>query len=252
MAQEKSRQAQQFLAMQRAQYKALSKNIEQTKAARHDLRHQLAVIRSYNENGEQSKLAHYLDTLISEIPDGQGAEYCENMAVNAIVSHYAALARQNGVELSVKLTVPESGEKISDTSLCVIFGNLLENAIEGCGRVGDGMTDGTDEMDKTDKTADGTDKTADGMDGTDKTADVSESKGFIRLYSRLQYNTLTITMDNSFDGNAFTREGRFLSRKHGDFGIGTASITAVAEKHGGGAEFETDGMVFKSSVYVRV
>lgn len=215
IAQEKSKWAEQMLALQGAQYEALAQNIKQTKAQRHDLRHQLMVIRSYSESGNNNKLTDYLNTLIGENPYWQSAVYCENAAVNAIVSHYAALAEKSEIKLSALLTVPGHSEQISDTNLSVIFGNLLENAIEACDR----MTDG---------------------------------EKFIRLNSRLQFNTLTITIDNSFDGKLTTQEGRLLSRKRTDYGTGTASITTVAEKHGGNASFETEGTVFKASVYVRV
>lgn len=213
IAQEKGRWAEQMLSLQVAQYESLKQNMEQTKAQRHDLRHQLAVIRSYSMEGDTARLTGYLDTLIAEIPDQYGVFYCENIAVNAIVSHYAALAEKNGIKLSVKLTVPEYSERISDTSLCVIFGNLLENAIEACER----------------------------MIGGDR---------FIRLYSRVQYKSLTITVDNSFDGTVHKQGGRWLSRKRSDYGTGTASVTAVAEKYGGGAVFEAEGQVFQASVYV--
>lgn len=46
--------------------------------------------------------------------------------------------------------------------------------------------------------------------------------------------------------------GRLLSSKRTDLGTGTSSIISVAEKHGGGAEFEADGTVFKVSVYVQI
>lgn len=215
IAQEKNKWAEQMLSLQGAQYEALTQSIEQTKAQRHDLHHQLTVIRSYSESGDTAKLTDYLDTLIAEIPDRHSEVYCENAAVNAIVSHYAALAEKSEIKLSVKLTVPEHSEQISDTSLCVIFGNLLENAIEACNHMGEG-------------------------------------ERFIGLCSRLQHSTLTITMDNSFDGKVTARDGRLISRKRTDYGTGTASITTVAEKHGGGADFETEGTVFKASVYVRV
>lgn len=73
-----------------------------------------------------------------------------------------------------------------------------------------------------------------------------ERKRFITLKSRLRYDTLTITMDNSFDG----------AQKELQEGIGLASIRAVAEKYGGGALFETkfeaDAHIFMSSVYVNL
>lgn len=200
---------------QKKHHKLLLENAEMVKAQRHDLRHQLAVIRSYSENEDKSMLISYLDTLIAEIPSEHGTIYCENIAVNAIVSHYAALAEKYGVELTIKLNIPEHIEQISDSNLCVILGNLFENAIEACSHM-------------------------------------TEGHKFIRLHSRLQYETLSITMDNSFDGKFIEKDGKLVSRKREEIGTGLTSVTSVAEKHGGGARFEADGLVFLSSVYVRI
>ena len=193
----------------------LLKNQKAVREQRHDLRHQLAVIRSFSEHADNVKLTEYLDSLTSAIPTEQGRSYCENEAVNAIVSHYAAEAEQNGIELSIRLAIPKCIGQISDGNLCVIVGNLFENAIEACNR----MTDGPK---------------------------------FIRLRSRVQYGTLTIAMDNSFDGKISMRDGKFLSSKRNEVGTGLQSVLTVAEKAGGSANFESNENVFLSSVYVRL
>lgn len=203
------------LEEQKKHQQLLLENQATVKAQRHDLRHQLAVLRSLSEQDGDQRLTEYLDTMISDIPSERGRFYCENTAVNAIVSHYAAQAEKQGIELSLLLSVPEHTEQISDSSLCVILGNLFENAIEACGRM-------------------------------------QEGHKFIRLRSRLQYGLLTITMDNSFDGKVQMEDGKFVSSKRAEIGTGLQSVTAMAEKHGGSAAFETDGKVFLSSVYVRL
>lgn len=193
----------------------LLENQEAVRAQRHDLRHQLAVIRSFSEKADSTQLTEYLDSLVAAIPTEQGRSYCENAAVNAIVSHYAAQAEQQGIELSILLAVPAHPEHVPDSSLCVVIGNLLENAIEACCRM-------------------------------------KEGKRFIRLRSRLQYDILTVTMDNSFDGVARQKDGQFLSSKREEIGTGLRSVTAMAGKYGGGTSFKTDGNIFLSSVYFKI
>ena len=95
-----------------------------------------------------------------------------------------------------------------------MFANLLENAVEACGRITGG-------------------------------------KKFIRLSSSLEYGVLTITMDNSFDGHVQIENGRYRSSKREDFGVGLTSIQTVAQECGGEAWFEADGRVFHSAVYLR-
>ena len=75
----------------------------------------------------------------------------------------------------------------------------------------------------------------------------------IRLNSSLEYGVLTVTMDNSFDGQARQEDGKFLSSKRaGVPGVGLSSIRAVAKAHQGDARFEADGQVFRSSVYAKL
>ncbi len=192
----------------------MTENAEKTKQQRHDLRHQLMAIQTL-AGAENKKLCQYIDTLIQNIPDTV-KNYCENPTVNAIVSHYASICKSEKIDFTVKIVVPKESKEISDNSLCVIFGNLLENAVEACRR-----------MNKNDRR-------------------------FILVKSVMQYDILTIAVDNSFDGKVKIESGKFRSVKRNDFGIGLSSVQTIAEKYHGNVRFEPDKQVFHSSVYVRV
>ena len=192
----------------------LMETAQQTRQMRHDLRHHLTAIQAM-AGEENSKLRDYIATLIRDIPAAV-RDYCENPTVNAVVSHYAARCRQEGVAFTARLTVPTQNKNLDDRALCVVFANLLENGVEACARMAGGGK-------------------------------------FIRLNSSLEYGVLTITMDNSFDGQARQEDGKFLSSKRaGAPGVGLSSIRAVAKAHQGDARFEADGQVFRSSVYLSV
>ena len=191
----------------------LSQQAELLSHQRHDLRHHLNVVMALAD-GESQELKDYLKTLIDNIPVA-ASRYCENQAVNAIVSHFAMLCRQKGIELTLNLTVPEENPHVSDSSLCVIFGNLLENALEACDRMKSG-------------------------------------KKFIRLNVQLQYEMMVIAMDNSFNGIIRKDGSRFQSSKRDDYGIGLASIKSAARKAEGNADFHAEGTVFQSSVYLNL
>lgn len=203
------------VASQKKHNSLVLENAEKIKIQKHDLHHQLAVLQGLSRNENKGKLRSYLDTLIDEIPSDHGRIYCESIAVNAIVSHYANLAKKHSIELKINLCVPEKTKNISDSNLCIIFGNLFENAIEACSHIKDGHK-------------------------------------FIILYSKLQYETLTITMDNSFDGNYMINNKKFISRKHDSMGTGLVSIQNVAQKHGGKAKFNVEDLIFLSSIYIKL
>ncbi len=190
-------------------------NEEKIKIMRHDMRHQLNVLRSLSMENDSNKLTEYLDTILDAIPVKPKA-YCKNLAVDAIISHYAAMAEEKGITCNICLTVPEHSDKVSDMELCIIYGNLLENAIEACSLLPD------------------------------------ETEKYIKMNDQVRYDKLIITMDNSSKSPHLTSDGQFLSSKRNEIGIGLRSIHSVAEKHGGNTSFNyTDG-VFHSSIYLDI
>ena len=191
----------------------LSQHEQLLRQQRHDLRHHLEVVKALARK-DNTELQNYLQALTDNIP-ASSKTFCENRAVNSIISHYDALCKQEGIHLSLHLTVPERCPHMHDSTLCVIFGNLLENAVEACKLMATG-------------------------------------EPFIKLNSSLQYDLLTITMDNSFNGLVHMEDDKFLSSKRDGYGIGIDSIRTVAQKSGGDADFHTEGQVFLSSIYVRL
>lgn len=201
------------IAEQKKHSQLMVEHMAELRRQRHDLRHQLTAIRGLAGDANP-QLNKYIDNLLDTIPAAPQM-YCENQAVNAIISHYAALCQEQGIDADFRLSVPTQTEQITDAELCVIFGNLLENALEACDRMGEG-------------------------------------RKFLHLGSRVHMGLLTIVMDNSFDGQVRQENGKFRSSKRDDFGVGLTSIQAVARKRGGDARFDPDGSVFRSSVYVKL
>lgn len=182
---------------------------------RHDYRHHLAVIKSLNEANDREALAEYLDEMIREIPVDLTVNYCDNRAVNAVVSGFVTQAKESGVECDIILEVPDHTSHMSDTELCEVFGNLLENAVEACGRM-------------------------------------KEGRKFITMRSRLHFENLIITMDNSFNGELRMTGKDFMSSKRNSVGIGVKSIQSVAKKNNGKAEFSYGNDVFHSSILLHI
>lgn len=117
------------LALQAQHYAQLTETIEHARAARHDLRHHLSVISTYVNEENYTGLRGYLDDYTGNLPEDAIAPLCQNYAVDAVARHY--LARAAGVELDLRFQLPqETG--IPDSDLCIVFGNILENAVESC------------------------------------------------------------------------------------------------------------------------
>ena len=203
------------ISAQKAHHNLVITTEKQIKEQKHDLKHHFIIINQMIENNQKQEVQTYIKQLWSDIPVEAEVHYCENIAVNAIISHYANVAKSKHIDTSVNFFVSENNEHISDQNLCVIVGNIFENAIEACDRMDYG-------------------------------------RKFIRLSSYTQQNLLTMVMDNSFDGKYTKKDNMFVSQKRKALGTGTSSVSAVAQKNGGDAIFEISDFVFKSSIYVKL
>ena len=116
--------------------------------------------------------------------------------------------------MKIQAQVPRKTQEISDSNLCIIVGNLLENALEACEQITEGRS--------------------------------------ITFTSRLQGDFLFIAMDNTFNGVVKMQGEQYISHKRNEIGTGLVSIRSVVEKAGGKAKFEAKGKVFQSSVYFRI
>lgn len=125
------------LNLQAQGYEQLTENIERMRAARHDLRHHLSVMAAYVEKGDREGLADYLADYRKSLPDEAEPPVCENYAVDVVVRHYLAQAAQAGAKLDVKLALPMNAG-VPDADLCIVFGNLFENAANALARQAEG------------------------------------------------------------------------------------------------------------------
>ncbi|MBO1307000.1 sensor histidine kinase [Enterococcus sp. 669A] len=126
----------QQLEQQSQRFNQLQSSIEQTANARHDLRHHFAVIRDYTKEADLAGLQAYLDEYLSYQPKEE-APVCENFAVDVLVRNYLHQARDAGAELDIKIGLPRK-IAVPDSQLCIIFGNLFENAVQACQRQTEG------------------------------------------------------------------------------------------------------------------
>lgn len=203
------------LEAQKSRYALLSEMASVLRKQRHDLRHQLAVIQSFNNNGEQDKLDAYLQELLANVPSSEVQQLCDNEVVNAVAYYYYDLAKKQGIEdISIQLSIPADTGQILASDLCVVVGNLLENAIAAC-------------------------------------ASLPKGQAFIQMRSRQRFDILALTLDNSFAAVEPAGDGLFRSTKPGG-GTGLTSIRSIAEKYQGGAQFEVKDGLFCSSIYMRL
>ena len=99
----------------------------------HDQRHFNSVVLELLEQGKPNEAAALLKSQNKATPITDHV-YCENYTVNAAVCHYAALAKQQEIAVQIVLDIP-SELTVDALELSMAVSNLMENAINACGRL---------------------------------------------------------------------------------------------------------------------
>lgn len=107
---------------------ALRRLQEKTSAYRHDMRHHMQYLSSCMENGQFAKAQGYIQKIHSEIEANKVTVFCENEAANLIFSAFAGRADDCGILMQVRARIPRV-ISVSETDLCVLLSNALENAL---------------------------------------------------------------------------------------------------------------------------
>ncbi|NLX63454.1 MAG: GHKL domain-containing protein [Clostridiaceae bacterium] len=194
------------------QLSTLQTTQKQAAVYRHDMRHHLALIDSYLHDGETEKARNYIRLVEYDIEAITPKRYCENNAVNLILSYFDIKAKNNGVQFSVDAQLPQD-IPISDTELCALLSNGLENAIKASSKVAD------------------------------------ENFRKVKIYCHIHKNNLLIYIENSFSGDV-TMENGFPHSIQEGHGFGTKSMAMIAEKYNGYCSFEITGEIFMLRIVI--
>lgn len=116
-----------LIALQSEKYERLTDRVEQSRAIRHDLRFHFSTLAGLANQNDMPAILSYLQKH-GTFTTSHEEVFCENHAVDAIVGHFIGQAEELGVEVDAKLSLPTNAG-IPDYELCVVFGNLLENAV---------------------------------------------------------------------------------------------------------------------------
>lgn len=188
------------------QLSALQATQEQTVVYRHDMRHHLALLGEYLADDDIEKAKKYVKLTQADIEDITPNRYCENNTVNLILSFFAAKARKKGILFSVDAQLPQA-LSISETELCALLSNSIENAIEAASQVAD------------------------------------EQFRKVRISCQTHKGKLLIFVENSFTGKLAIENGLPQSRRE-DHGFGVKSIAMITEKYNGYCSFEAKDEIF--------
>ena len=127
-----TKQKEQLLQVQTAM---LKQRIEQTLEAenqisihRHDLHHQLQVIKTMLESGEIHEAQDYIEASQETLNGTKSRHWCLHPVLDAVFSAYFQQADSKGIKVEADIDIP-ADIPVNAVELSTVFANALENAI---------------------------------------------------------------------------------------------------------------------------
>lgn len=172
---------------------------------RHDMRHHFLILQGMASEGSIERIKTYLNIAQSDIDAITPIRFCENETVNLILLTFFTKAKNVGITMNVNAKLPSS-LPLSDTELCSLLSNGLENAIFAA-------------------------------------ASLDSERRVVSVKATIHKANLLILIENYYTGVVVMKSGLPQSSLEGH-GYGARSISAIADTHGGQAIFSAENGIF--------
>ena len=175
---------------------------------KHDLNNRLLGLSHLILSGDMEALARQVTSISSELGETDADNYSDNPAVDSVLRTKFGIAKAEGIKIDIMVQIPKQiGMEYGDMG--VLYGNLLDNALEACRKV-------------------------------------PTEERFIQLENRYMSGKLIIVVKNSKE-SVVNKELRTTKEDSWSHGRGIASVRRVVEKYNGVVTFTDNGDVFEAS-----
>ena len=200
------------------QNKILDKQVEEVqniyftmRGWRHDYHNHLQKLKAHIMMNQISEASKYLNDLEVDLDNVNQLVESGNINLDAILNSKISLALKNEIQINYKASVPKD-LSVSDIDLCVLIGNLIDNAVEACDKIKDG------------------------------------NPRFIRIYVGIFKKQLYISVSNSTNELIKKLDEEYITTKRGNHGHGLKRINNIVNKYGGFINRQNEPGVFASEV----
>jgi len=184
----------------------------QMRGWRHDYHNHMQALMAHLHLSQYEEMKSYLDNLAADLTQVDTIIKSGNIMVDAMLNSKISLAQTKEINVNAKAIVPAT-LAVSEIDLCIIIGNLLDNAVEACAKLN------------------------------------NPAERFIRVYIDIFKGQLYISITNARVGEVKKSGAAFLStKKQGDHGFGLMRIDKIAAKHGGFVNRKYEDGVFATEV----
>ncbi len=185
----------------------------QTRMLRHDLNDRLVALGARLEQGQYDDARQEIDEMLYENRlHRDEISHSGNLALDALINYKHSVAKTMNADLSCLVEVP-ADLPVDGTDLCVILGNLLDNALDAVSRL-------------------------------------PADERRINLEIRLEKGLLRILTENPYEGKLREKPGGLLksSKPGGGHGFGLLSVQQAVAKYHGELYLPYDDTVFRACV----
>lgn len=162
---------------------------------RHDYHNHIQALQASMALGKYEEVEAYLRQLNDDLTNVDVTVKTGRVMVDAILNGKMNIAAQNHIPVNAKARIPE-GSPVSDVDMCVIIGNLMDNAVE-------------------------------------ENKKLPEENRFIRIYIGQKNTQVYLAFTNAAGKKQDKRGSLFLSTKGSDHGFGLSRVESIVKKYGG-------------------
>lgn len=123
------------LKLQKSYYEELEQNQTEIRKFRHDMNNHLSAVQSLFRSGNQEEAEQYLAEMETQIAV-RNRVFCKNSIINAVLNAKYNQAQEHEIDCFFHIDL-EKLIGIDAISLCSLFSNTLDNAIEACIKIPD-------------------------------------------------------------------------------------------------------------------
>lgn len=179
---------------------------------RHDYHNHIQVLKADLDNGQMEKARDYLNQIEHELDKVDTFVKSGNMMADAILNSKITMALKQKIDLNCDAFLPEE-LFITDTDLCTLLGNILDNALESCEKL-------------------------------------PEEKRFIRIYLAMVKEQFYLSVQNASPEEIGFEQQHYITTKRGNHGLGMKRVAAVVERWGGFLNLSQEPGVFGTEVTI--
>ena len=178
---------------------------------RHDYHNHLQSLKGYLSLNKVEQMKNYLNELETDLDSIDTLYHSGNLQLDSILNAKLAIAEKGQIRIHCDASIPPQLH-VSDLDLCVILGNLLDNAIESCRKIKD------------------------------------PDERFIRVYIGILKKQLYISITNATSETVKQRTDHYFTMKRGDHGHGLKRVDQVVKKYDGYLNRQNEPGVFATEI----